>query len=57
MTVSVARGAIVVAWRQPAIFVGCEGAQHLAAAGREAIEVPDLAHLVRAANAHLLPRE
>jgi pyrimidine deaminase RibD-like protein len=45
---------IVFAWREPALFVDCEGAELLRAAGREVVERPDLAHLVRAANAHLL---
>ena len=45
---------VVFAWREPAIFVDCEGAELLAAAGREVIEVGELAPLVRQANAHLL---
>lgn len=44
---------IVFAWREPDLFVDCEGAELLRAAGREVIELPDLAHLVRRANAHL----
>ncbi len=46
---------IVFAWREPDLFVDCEGAELLRAAGREVIEVPELAHLVRRTNAHLLP--
>lgn len=46
-------GRIVFAWREPAVFVDCEGAELLEAAGREVVEVPDLAHLVRETNAHL----
>lgn len=47
---------IVFAWREPDLFVDCEGAELLRAAGREVIEVPDLADLVRQTNAHLLQR-
>jgi diaminohydroxyphosphoribosylaminopyrimidine deaminase/5-amino-6-(5-phosphoribosylamino)uracil reductase len=45
---------IVFAWREPDIFVDCEGAELLRAAGCEVVEVPDLAPAVRAINAHLL---
>jgi pyrimidine deaminase RibD-like protein len=45
---------IVFAWREPSLFVDCEGAELLSAAGREVVELPDLAGLVRATNAHLL---
>ncbi|HKS49017.1 MAG TPA: dihydrofolate reductase family protein [Amycolatopsis sp.] len=44
---------VVFAWREPAVFVDCEGAELLRAAGREVIELPELTHLVRRANAHL----
>jgi 5-amino-6-(5-phosphoribosylamino)uracil reductase len=44
---------IVFAWREPALFVDCVGAELLRAAGRETIEVSDLAALVRRTNAHL----
>lgn len=44
---------IVFAWREPSLFVDCEGAELLQAAGRAVVEVPELAHLVRAANTHL----
>lgn len=47
---------IVFAWREPDLFVDCEGAELLHAAGREVIEIPELAHLVRHTNAHLLQR-
>lgn len=47
---------VVFAWREPDLFVDCEGAELLCAAGREVIEVPELAHLVRHTNAHLLAR-
>ena len=45
---------IVFAWREPDLFVDCRGAELLRAAGREVVEVPELAHLVRRTNQHLL---
>ncbi|CAM4234657.1 dCMP deaminase [Nocardiopsis rhodophaea] len=45
---------IVFAWREPAVFVDCEGARLLRDAGRTVIEVPALADGVREVNAHLL---
>jgi diaminohydroxyphosphoribosylaminopyrimidine deaminase/5-amino-6-(5-phosphoribosylamino)uracil reductase len=45
---------VVLAWREPDIFVDCEGAELLHAAGCEVIEFADLAPVVRAINAHLL---
>jgi pyrimidine deaminase RibD-like protein len=45
---------VVFAWREPSLFVDCEGAELLRAAGVEVIEVPALADLVREVNAHLL---
>jgi diaminohydroxyphosphoribosylaminopyrimidine deaminase/5-amino-6-(5-phosphoribosylamino)uracil reductase len=45
---------IVIAWREPDLFVNCEGVELLRAAGREVLELPDLASLARRANAHLL---
>jgi pyrimidine deaminase RibD-like protein len=45
---------IVFAWREPGLFVDCQGAELLRAAGRQVVEVPDLAHLVRRTNGHLL---
>lgn len=47
-------GRVVFAWREPAIFVDCEGAELLCAAGVEVVEVPELAGGVRAVNRHLL---
>jgi riboflavin-specific deaminase-like protein len=44
---------VVFAWREPALFVDGEGAEQLRAAGREVIELPELAPLVRRANTHL----
>lgn len=44
---------VVYAWREPSLFVDCEGDELLRAAGREVVEVPELARLVRAANTHL----
>ncbi|WP_020671506.1 deaminase [Amycolatopsis nigrescens] len=46
-------GRIVFAWREPALFVDCVGAETLSAAGRTVIEVPALADLVRRTNSHL----
>ncbi|MGH3098696.1 MAG: dCMP deaminase [Streptosporangiales bacterium] len=45
---------VVFAWREPDVFVDCHGAEDLRDAGIDVIEVPDLAPLVRAVNAHLL---
>jgi pyrimidine deaminase RibD-like protein len=45
---------IVFAWREPDLFVDCQGAELLRAAGRQVVEVPDLAELVRRSNGHLL---
>lgn len=45
---------IVFAWREPSLFVDCQGAELLRAAGRHVVEVPDLADLVRQTNGHLL---
>jgi diaminohydroxyphosphoribosylaminopyrimidine deaminase/5-amino-6-(5-phosphoribosylamino)uracil reductase len=45
---------VVYAWREPAVFVDCQGAELLSAAGVTVIERPDLAAGVRAVNAHLL---
>jgi diaminohydroxyphosphoribosylaminopyrimidine deaminase/5-amino-6-(5-phosphoribosylamino)uracil reductase len=44
---------VVIAWREPDIFVNCEGVAVLTQAGVEVIELPDLAPLARRANAHL----
>ncbi|MGW5875724.1 dCMP deaminase [Nocardiopsis terrae] len=45
---------VVLAWREPALFVDCDGAERLAADGRTVVERPDLAEPVREVNAHLL---
>lgn len=45
---------IVFAWREPDIFVDCEGAELLRAADRQVFEVDEFAHLVRATNASLI---
>ncbi|MBX6387897.1 MAG: dCMP deaminase [Frankia sp.] len=45
---------VVFAWREPAIFVDCHGAELLAAAGVTVVERPEFADGVRAVNAHLL---
>ncbi|TDD75045.1 dCMP deaminase [Actinomadura darangshiensis] len=52
----VASGArrVVFAWREPALFVAGTGAEILAAAGVELVELPGLAGRARRPNAHLL---
>nr|WP_233617528.1 MULTISPECIES: deaminase [Actinomadura] len=52
----VASGArrVVFAWREPSLFVEGTGAEVLEAAGVELVELPALADLARAPNAHLL---
>ena len=44
---------VVIAWREPDIFVTCEGLALLTAADVEVIELPAFAPAARAANAHL----
>ncbi len=45
---------VVFAWREPDLFVDCEGAEILAAAGVEVVELAELAPDVREINSHLL---
>lgn len=45
---------VVFAWREPTLFVDCDGAEQLREAGRTVVEIPDLAPQARAINAHLL---
>lgn len=45
---------VVLAWREPALFVDCEGAELLAANGVDVVELPSLAEEVKKINAHLL---
>jgi diaminohydroxyphosphoribosylaminopyrimidine deaminase/5-amino-6-(5-phosphoribosylamino)uracil reductase len=45
---------VVLAWREPSLFVDCEGVELLTTAGLEVLELPDLADAVRKVNAHLL---
>jgi pyrimidine deaminase RibD-like protein len=47
---------VVFAWREPTLFVEGRGAELLAAAGVEVVEVPQLAEAARAANRHLFAR-
>ena len=48
-------GRVVLAWREPPLFVAdCQGAELLAAAGVMVTELPELAEAARAPNAHLL---
>jgi diaminohydroxyphosphoribosylaminopyrimidine deaminase/5-amino-6-(5-phosphoribosylamino)uracil reductase len=45
---------VVIAWREPALFVAdCRGVELLAAAGVAVVELPDLAEQARAVNSHL----
>ncbi|SFN56920.1 deaminase [Actinomadura madurae] len=52
----VASGArrVVFAWREPVLFAEGAGAEILAAAGIELVELPDLANRARHPNTHLL---
>ncbi|MEV4008344.1 deaminase [Actinomadura sp. NPDC049753] len=52
----VASGArrVVFAWHEPALFAAGTGAEVLAAAGVETVELPELAERARRPNAHLL---
>jgi riboflavin biosynthesis pyrimidine reductase/pyrimidine deaminase RibD-like protein len=45
---------VVLALREPALLAVCDGADRLRAAGVEVVELPELAHSVRAVNDHLL---
>jgi riboflavin-specific deaminase-like protein len=45
---------VVFALREPALFVDCRGAEELAEAGVEVVELPESADQVREANGHLL---
>jgi pyrimidine deaminase RibD-like protein len=47
---------VVMAWREPQLFVDCHGAEELAAAGVTVLEIPELAERAREPNAHLLSR-
>ncbi len=51
-------GRVVIAWREPDLFViGCQGKRMLADAGVVVVELPELAELAKAPNAHLLRGE
>lgn len=54
LIVSAGIARVVLAWREPPLFVPGGGAQWLAEHGVEVIEVPDLAAEARSVNAHLL---
>ncbi|WP_052434153.1 dihydrofolate reductase family protein [Streptacidiphilus melanogenes] len=48
-------GRVVLAWREPALFVAdCQGVELLEAAGATVLETPALAEEARAVNAHLV---
>lgn len=44
---------VVIAWREPDLFVTCEGVALLIAAGIEVVELAGFAAAARAANSHL----
>ncbi len=44
---------VVLAWREPSVFVDADGAERLRAAGVEVVELPGLAQEVREINRHL----
>jgi pyrimidine deaminase RibD-like protein len=44
---------VVFAWREPSLFVECDGAERLRAAGVEVVELADLAASAREPNRHL----
>jgi diaminohydroxyphosphoribosylaminopyrimidine deaminase/5-amino-6-(5-phosphoribosylamino)uracil reductase len=44
---------VVIAWREPDLFVTCEGVALLTAAGIEVVELPELAYLAQEPNEHL----
>jgi len=48
-------GRVVIAWREPPIFVPGGGAVRLRQAGVKVIVIPELAAAAKAVNAHLLP--
>jgi diaminohydroxyphosphoribosylaminopyrimidine deaminase/5-amino-6-(5-phosphoribosylamino)uracil reductase len=45
---------VVLAWREPSIFVDCEGVELLKTAGVEVLELSDLAEEVKKINAHVM---
>jgi len=51
---STAVARVVIAWREPSLFVAdCQGAELLARAGLEVVELPELADQAKAPNQHL----
>jgi pyrimidine deaminase RibD-like protein len=45
---------VVYAWREPPLFVDCDGTEQLRSGGVEVIELPELADRAREPNTHLL---
>ncbi|WP_328459614.1 deaminase [Actinoplanes sp. NBC_00393] len=45
---------VVLALREPLLFADCDGVETLRGHGIDVLELPDLAHHVREANAHVL---
>ena len=48
---------VVLGWREPDLFVTCEGVALLTAAGVEVVEMPQYAAQARSANAHTSPSD
>lgn len=55
LTIAAGITRVVIAWREPLLFVDCLGVELLTAAGIQVQELPELAETARAVNAHLLP--
>lgn len=45
---------VVLAWREPPLFVDCMGVELLTSAGVAVVEVPEVENAARAVNAHLV---
>lgn len=56
LIISAGIGRVVLAWREPPIFVDCEGVELLRSAGLEVVEFPELADEVKQVNAPLLAK-
>lgn len=54
LTIAAGIRRVVIAWREPAVLVDCEGVELLTAAGIEVIEVPALEALASQVNQHLM---
>jgi pyrimidine deaminase RibD-like protein len=54
LTITAGIPRVVIAWREPAILVDCEGVELLEAAGIEVVEIPALADIASQVNQHLM---